>query len=97
MSCSKELDQTLGAVASVLIRCFFLVFAFVLFWFLFFILAGEWGYQFHSRWFPLAFRDYVLLNYYGIAFMKIGNIFFFLIPYLAIQWFLKNRRAAETT
>jgi hypothetical protein len=97
MSCSKELDQTLGTVASVLIRCFFLVFAFVLFWFLFFILTGEWGYRFHSRWFPLSFRDYVLLNYCGIAFMKICNIFLFLIPYLAIQWFLKSRRASETT
>ena len=96
MSNANNSDQVLRTIAAVLIRCFFLVFAFVLFWFLFFLLAGEWGYRFNAAWFPVTFREYVLVNYCGIAFMKICNIFFFLIPYLAIQWFLKRSRTSET-
>lgn len=82
----------LDVVSSVLIRCFLMVFAFVLFWFLFFVLSGTWAYQLHSTWFQLSYREYVLLNYYGIAFTKICNIVFFLFPYLAIRLVLRNKR-----
>lgn len=88
----ENIPNGLDVVSSVLIRCFFLVFAFVLFWFLFFVVGGTWAYQLHSTWFQLSYREYVLLNYYGIAFTKICNIVFFLFPYLAIRWVLRGKK-----
>jgi hypothetical protein len=90
----KGENPTVGfdAVSSVLIRCFFMVFAFVLFWFLLFVLGGNWAYRLHSVWFPLTYHEYVLVNYCGIAIAKICNIIFFLFPYIAIRRVSKGRK-----
>ncbi len=83
--CRDELNDLLDCVSGVLIRCFLLSFALLLVWFLFFLLGGEQGYRIHSQWFDLSRRDYDLLSYYGMAFMKISVILFFLFPYIAIR------------
>ncbi len=81
----NELRDALDCVSAVLIRCFLFSFALLLLWFLFFLLGGEQGYRIHSQWFDLTRRDYDLLCYYGMAFMKMCAILFFLFPYIAVR------------
>ncbi len=80
-----DLHDVLDCVSGVLIRCFLFSFALLLLWFLFFLLGGEQGYLIHSQWFDLSRRDYDLLSYYGMAFMKMCAILFFLFPYIAVR------------
>jgi hypothetical protein len=54
------------------------------------LLGGEQGYRIHSQWFDLSRRDYDLLSYYGMAFMKISAILFFLFPYVAVRLVLRK-------
>jgi hypothetical protein len=85
-----EMNHLLDIISGVLIRCFLLTFALLLTWFLFFLLGGEQGYRIHSQWFDLSRRDYDLLSYYGMAFMKISAILFFLFPYVAVRLVLRK-------
>ncbi len=83
----------LDALAKVLIRCFLMGLAIQFLWFILFLVVGEWAYGIHSGWFELTRRDFDLMNYYGMALLKIGIFTFFLIPYLSIRLvLLSNRR-----
>lgn len=87
-------------LARILIRCFFLTLALLLVWFVFFLLAGDYGYYLHSGWFEIDGHDYDLLFYYGMAFLKICAFVFFLFPYIAIRWVIgrkpgKNAQAGK--
>jgi hypothetical protein len=55
--------------------------------------AGDWAYGLHARWFELSRRDYALVNYWGIAFAKVGAILFFLIPYFSIKLVQRKKKA----
>ena len=88
-----EYDGLLDGLSGVLIRCFFFSFTLLLFWFLFFLLGGELGYRIHSKWFMLSRHDYDLLNYYGMAFVKMCALLFFLFPYFAIRLALRKNRS----
>ncbi len=90
-----EQNNLLDAVASVFIRCFFLSVGILLFWFVFYLLAGNWAYSIHSKWFELSRHDFDLMCYYGMAFVKLCAFLFFLFPYLAIKLVLpKNQKNA---
>jgi len=56
----------------------------LLVWFGAFVLAHEWLYRLHSRWFALSRAAFDTLNYGGVAIYKIGNMLFFLVPALAL-------------
>jgi hypothetical protein len=86
---SNVIFQTL---ASILIRCFFLGLALTLFWFLLYLAAPEWIFEMNAKWFAIQKQDFALVNYYGIAFLKICNILFFLFPYLAIKWTFRRKK-----
>jgi hypothetical protein len=88
----KEVDDLLNRSAGVLIRCFFLSWAFLLVWFFFYVLLGNTAFSMHAQWFELTRHDYALINYYGIAFVKVSAIIFFLFPYFAIKLVLRKRR-----
>jgi len=91
MNESGALKNSLEVTAKILIRCFILNFALILFWFcLFLIVNGRWGYEFHSRIFDITRHEFALINYCGIAFAKLCNIIFFLFPYVAIRLVLKH-------
>jgi len=87
-----ELNHLLDRLSGILIRCFFLSFALLIVWFVFYVLAGDMGYNTHAQWFELSRHDYALVNYYGMAFVKISATLFFLFPYIAIRLVLRKLR-----
>ena len=87
-----EVNDLLNRVAGVLIRCFFLSYALLILWFILYVLLGDLGYGTHAQWFVLNRHDYALINYYGMAFVKVCAIIFFLFPYFAIKLVLRKKR-----
>jgi len=87
-----ERDDFLQRLSGALIRCFFLAYALVLIWFVFYWLGDDFGYRITSLWFRASRHEYDLMSYCGIAFVKICTILFFLIPYLAIRMVLRKRK-----
>jgi hypothetical protein len=88
---ADEISNVLDVVAGLLLRCFLLSVALLAIWFLFYLAGGDWAYSVHSKWFDLSRHEFALLNYYGMAFLKLGAIVFFLLPYCAIKLMLRKR------
>jgi len=86
-----ELNNCLEVAAGVFLRCFVLAVCLLLFSFVFYLAAGDWAYSFHSRWFELTKRDFDLMYYYLMAFMKILTFLFFLLPFIAIKLILRKK------
>ena len=57
----------------------------LLWWFLFFMLAHDWMYRVHGKWFKLSVEKFDGLHYAGMAFFKICVFVFNLVPYLALR------------
>jgi hypothetical protein len=57
----------------------------LLWWFLFFMLAHDWMYRIHGKWFKLPVERFDALHYAGMAFFKICILLFNIVPYLAIR------------
>lgn len=93
---NNEQNNFLEKLSAVLIRCFFMSWALLCVWFVFYLIGGNFGYSMHSQWFELSKHDYGLLNYFGIAFAKICAILFFLFPYLSIRLVLRKSKKTET-
>jgi hypothetical protein len=89
----SEQDALLEGLAAILIRCFFLAVAFLLVWFLLYVLGGgAWSYTMNAPWSTLSRHDYDVLNYSAMAFVKMCAILFFLFPYLAIWLVLRKKK-----
>ena len=83
---------TIEALATVLGGSFLINFALLLLWFCIFLFLPEWFYRINENWFAISRHEFDLINYTGIAFLKIVNIVFFLCPYLSIKlWLRKNK------
>ena len=87
-----EQINCLDAVAGVFLRCFVLAFCLLLFSLVFYLLAADWAYSIHSRWFELSRLHFDLMYYYVMAFMKIASFLFFLLPYIAIKLILRKKQ-----
>ena len=85
-----EQNGLLHKLASICLGCFLLSLGLLLVWFLFYLAAADWAYRIHSTWFTLSRHDFDLLNYGGMAFVKICAIVFFLFPYLATKWIVRQ-------
>ena len=83
-------DVFLQTVASILLRSFLFGLAFLLLWFLLYLIAPGWMFDMNARWFNIDRRDFELINYFGIGFVKIVIFLFFLLPYLAIKSMLRK-------
>jgi len=83
---------TLEALATVLGGAFLINFALLLLWFCIFLFLPEWFYRINEKWFAIGRHEFDLINYTGIAFMKIINIVFFLCPYLSIKLWLRKKK-----
>lgn len=59
--------------------------ALLIWWFLFFWLAHDAMYQFHSRLFEMSVATFDAIQYAGLALFKIGIFLFNLGPYLAMR------------
>jgi hypothetical protein len=57
----------------------------LIWWFLFFMLAHDWMYRMHSKWFNLSKETFDTVHYAGMAIFKMGTLLFCLVPYLAMH------------
>ena len=91
METNQRNDVFLQTMASILLRSFLFGLAFLLLWFLLYVVAPGWMFNMNARWFNIDKRDFELINYFGMGFLKISVLLFFLIPYLAIRSIIRKR------
>ncbi len=78
--------------ARVLIRCFALSIALLIIWFVFYLILGDWAHNIHAKMFDqVSRRDYQLINYCGMAIVKLFAFLVLLIPYVAIRLVLRAK------
>jgi hypothetical protein len=77
--------MTLEIVRSTLAWCAVINIILLLWWFLFFKLAHDWMYRFHSKWFNLSVDRFDAIHYAGMAAYKMGIWLFNLAPYFALR------------
>lgn len=59
-------------------------YALLLFWAGMFLLARDWMYRLHGRWFTLSEETFDAIHYGGMGLYKIGIFLFNLMPLLAL-------------
>ncbi len=84
-------DTFLQTLATILIRSFLFGLAFLLLWAVLYLIAPGWLFEINAKWFDIGKRDFDLINYFGMGFMKISILLFFFIPYLAIRSMLRRK------
>ena len=69
----------------ILIRCFILSMGLLIIWGLFYLVGGQWAYDFHAGMFDISKSQFDLINYCGMGIVKFVAFVLFLIPYVAIR------------
>jgi len=92
MSESAPSNGTLDVLSDILLRCFVGGVVFLLFWFCMHQIICDAAYGVHARLFDLSKHEFELMNYYGMAYVKISVIMFFLLPYIAVRLTLRKRK-----
>ncbi len=87
-----EQNNLLDTVAGILLRCFVLSICLLLFWFVFYLLAADWAYSIHSKWFEIDRHNFDLMNYYGMGILKIAAFLLFLFPFVSIKLILRKKK-----
>jgi len=87
-----EQNNLLDAVAGICLRCFVLAVCLLLFSFVFYLLAADWAYSFHSKWFEITRLHFDLTYYYAMAFFKMAAFLFFLLPFISIKLILRKKK-----
>jgi hypothetical protein len=77
--------MTLEIIRDALGWCTLINIAFLLWWALFFLLAHDWLFKMHTKWFKLSVAQFDAIQYSGMAFFKICLLVFNLVPYLALR------------
>ncbi len=77
--------MTLETIRDMLAWCTFINWIFLLWWLVFFIVAHDWMYRIHSKWFHISVDKFDTIHYSGMAFFKIAILLFNLVPYLALR------------
>jgi hypothetical protein len=76
--------MNLEVVRRVLLWSTIINYGILLVWFFLFMLAHDWMYQLHGRWFHLSVEQFDMLHYAGISVYKIGILLLNLVPYIAL-------------
>jgi hypothetical protein len=77
--------MTIEMIRAALGWCSIINMGLLLWWFLIIMLAHDWVYKFHSKWFKLSVDRFDEIHYTGIAFFKIAIFFFNVVPYFALR------------
>ena len=88
---ADEMSNVLDVVAEILLRCFLFALALLIIWFMSYVVGGDWIYSIHSKWFAVSKHEFALVNYYGMALVKLCAVVFFLLPYGAIKLVLHKK------
>ena len=65
--------------------CFVINMGLVVWWFLWLLLAHDWVYRMHTKWFQLSVERFDAIHYSALVGFKIAIFAFFLVPYLALK------------
>ncbi len=71
-------------IKEVLLWCFIINTGMLLWWFLFIVLARNWVYRMHTKWFKISEERFDEIHYAGMAFFKICIFVLYLVPYIAL-------------
>ena len=93
MSEGQRTSITLETLATILGGAFLINYAILILWFLIMLFAPDWFFELNTKLFALGRHEVELINYGGLAFMKLINLVFFLSPYLAIKLMLRRKRS----
>jgi hypothetical protein len=74
-----------GIIRDVLAWCSVMNVGLLLFWWLWFMLAHDFIYRIHGKWFKLSEEKFDAFHYSGMGFFKIGLILFNIVPYFALR------------
>jgi hypothetical protein len=78
--------MTIEIVRAVFAWCLVIDIALLICWYLFFVLAHDWMYRYHTKWFKnLSVEMFDGAHYAGMALLKIGILLFNLAPYFALR------------
>jgi hypothetical protein len=72
-------------VGKALLWCAVINYGILFVWFLFFVLAHDWMYLLHSRWFHLSVEQFDMLHYGGMSIFKLGIILLNVVPCIALR------------
>jgi hypothetical protein len=75
---------TPNELKSVLLWCVALNYATLFVWFGAFVLAHDWIYGLHDRWFKISVETFDAIHYAGLAIYKIGILLLNLVPLIAL-------------
>ena len=76
--------MTTTSITEFLLRCVGINYGFLFLWFGVFVLAHEWMYRLHSRWFRLSVETFDAIHYAGMAAYKLAILLLNLVPLLAL-------------
>jgi hypothetical protein len=79
-----EQTMTIEIIRAVLGWCIIINMGILCGWFLFFMLARDWMYTFHGKWFRLSEEQFDGTHYAAMAIYKLAIWLFVIVPYLAL-------------
>ena len=77
--------MTVEILRDFLAWCSVINIGFLLFWVLWLMLAHDFVYRIHGKWFKMSVERFDAIHYAGIAFYKICIFVFNIVPYLALR------------
>ena len=77
--------MTFETIRSVFAWCSVINIGLLLWWLVFYVLARDWMYRLHCKWFKISEEGFDTIHYAGMAIFKIGIFLFNLVPYLAMR------------
>ena len=80
-----ERQELFANLTKILGTCFLLTAGLLGLWFVGYLVAGDVAFEIHCKWFDLDRHDFDVLNYYGMALLKMIAVVFFLIPFVALK------------
>lgn len=70
---------------SFLFWCSVINMSILLIWFVMFIVAHEFLYNLHSKWFKVSYETFNSIHYGAMAFWKLSVFLFNLVPYIVLE------------
>jgi len=77
--------MSIDTIGELLGWCTIINYSLLILWFLFFVLAHDFLFKLHGKWFNLTVERFDAMHYVGMAVFKVFIFVFNLTPYLAIQ------------
>ena len=77
--------MTLDTLQAVLGWSSLINFSLLIWWAFFILLAHDWTYKMHSRFFTITKETFDTVHYAGMAFFKLAVLIFNLVPYIALR------------